>query len=73
MPNSNGRNKWILWLVGVLVTLVLFITLPTMAGAIITNDRRNTIEHKDIRAEISNFRVEQMRQGTILERIEKKL
>ena len=73
MPNSNGRNKWILQLVGILITLVLFIAMPTMAKAIWENDRINTIEHKDIRAEISDFRVEQMRQGTILERIERKL
>jgi len=72
MPN-NGRNKWILQLVGILITLVLFIAMPTMAKAIWENDRINTIEHKDIRAEISDFRVEQMRQGTILERIERKL
>lgn len=38
MPN-NGRNTWIKYLVGTLVTLILFITLPTMAGYIINNDK----------------------------------
>jgi len=73
MPNSNGRNKWILWLVGVLVTLVLFITLPTMANAIITNDKDSRSRDAEIQAKIADFRVEQMRQGTILEQIERKL
>jgi len=73
MPNTNGRNKWVLWLAGVIVTLVLFISLPTMAQAIWENDRRNTGEHKEIREDISEFRVEQMRQGTILERIDRKI
>jgi len=72
MPN-NGRSKWILWLVGVLVTLVLFITLPTMAGAIITNDKDSRSRDTEIQAKIADFRVEQMRQGTILEQIERKL
>lgn len=69
----NGRNRWIIYLVGVLVTLVVFITLPTMAAQIWTNDRNNTKEHKEIRSEITDFRVEQMRQGTIIERIDRKL
>ena len=70
---TNGRNKWIVYLVGVLITLIVMICLPTMAKAIWENDIRNTAEHKDIREDISDFRVEQMRQGTILERIERKL
>ena len=72
MP-ENGRNKWIMWLAGTLVTLVVMIAMPTMAKSIWDNDIRNTMEHKEIRADISDFRVEQMRQGTILERIDNKL
>ena len=84
MANDNGRNKWIMYLVGLLVTIVVLIALPTMASQIWTNDRNNTTQHIEIKAtmierdeklmeKITTFSVEQMRQGTILERIEEKL
>ena len=84
MANDNGRNKWIMYLVGLLVTIVVLIALPTMASQIWTNDRNNTHQHIEIKAtmierdeklmeKITTFSVEQMRQGTILERIEGKL
>ena len=49
MAETNGKNKWIMWLVGLLATLILVITLPTMASAIWTNDRRNTDQHEVIK------------------------
>ena len=84
MANENGRNNWIMWLAGVLVTLVVMIAMPTMASQIWNNDRRNTVQHEiitrtmverdeAIMEKISIFSLEQMRQRTILERIENKL
>jgi hypothetical protein len=49
---GNGRNGLIMWLTGTLTTLVLVITIPTMAGYIISNDQRNTTSHKDIRMDM---------------------
>ena len=84
MAYENGRNNWIMWLAGVLVTLVVMIAMPTMASQIWNNDRRNTVQHEiitrtmverdeAIMEKISIFSLEQMRQRTILERIENKL
>lgn len=84
MVQDNGKGKWIMYLVGVLVTLVVLIAMPTMASQIWTNDRNNTEQHKEItatmierdeaiHASIHTFSVEQMRQRTILERIDQKL
>lgn len=70
---QEGNNKWVIYLVGVLVTLILFIALPTMAKAIWENDRTNNKDHTEIRHHINKFSIEQMRQGTILERIDNKL
>ena len=39
MAENNGRNSTIKWLIGILVTLIIFIALPTMASQIWTNDR----------------------------------
>lgn len=36
---GSGLNGWTKYLVGVLVSLILFIAIPTMAGHIIDNDK----------------------------------
>ena len=69
----NGKTKVIFLLASTMITLVLFIALPTMANAIITNDKDSRSRDAEIQAKIADFRVEQMRQGTILEQIERKL
>lgn len=52
MVKGNGRTKWIMYLVGVIVSLTLFIALPTIVGAIVTNDRlsrdRDDVLRKDM-------------------------
>ena len=69
MVKDNGSAiTMIKWVIGIIVT-GLFI----LVGNVVANDQRNVVDHKDIRSDISNFRVEQMRQGTILERIDEKL
>lgn len=84
MAKENGRNGWIMWLAGVLVSLVVMIALPTMAKGIIDNDIKNTGQHQKImetmierdekiQTSINIFSVEQMRQRTLLERIDRKL
>ena len=45
---ENGRNKWIMWLAGILVTLVVMVAMPTMAKSIWDNDIRNTNQHEKI-------------------------
>ena len=37
----NSGNGWIKYLVGVIVTLVLFVAIPTMASHMITNDKES--------------------------------
>ena len=87
MAEVNGKNKWIFWLTGTLVTIIVFISLPTMAKAIIDNDRRNTDQHIGIKAEmierdekitekmesvkdiVTDIRIEQREQMTILRSI----
>ena len=84
MADTNGRNRWIMWLVGLLSTVIIIIALPTMAKAIWDNDRTNNVQHTIImetmierdeilNEKISAFSIEQMRQGTILSRIDQKL
>ena len=91
MADTNGRNKWIMWLAGLLATLVLCIALPTMAAQIWQNDRNNVKERQAIREmminrdeaivqkilnlqdSVTSIKIEQMRNRTILERIENKL
>ena len=69
MAAANGNGiVMIKWVLGIMIT-GLFI----LVGNVVANDQRNTTEHTVIRADISDFRVEQMRQGTILERIDNKL
>ena len=66
---SNGNGMvMIKWVIGIIIT-----GLFVLVGNVVGNDLRNTDEHKDIRKDISAFSVEQMRQGTILERIDRKL
>ena len=48
MAEANGRNKWIMWLSGVLVTLIVMVAMPTMAKSIWENDIRNTKQHEKI-------------------------
>ena len=67
VANSNGMIM-IRWVLGIIVT-----GLFVLVGNVVANDQNNTKEHTVIRADISDFRVEQMRQGTILERIDNKL
>ena len=38
---NNGRNGWIRYLVCVIVCLVLFVALPTIASNMITNDKES--------------------------------
>ena len=68
MADNNGIAT-IKWGIGLIIVPAIFI----LVGNVVANDQKNTVEHKEIRADISNFRVEQMRQGTILERIDNKL
>ena len=46
MAEGNGNNKWLHWLAGTLVTLVLFIALPTMASHMITNEKARVAADK---------------------------
>ena len=39
MGETNGRNAWIMYLVGVIVTLVLLVGIPMIVNAIAENDR----------------------------------
>ena len=39
MAETNGRNGWIMYLVGVLVTLVLIVGIPMIVSAIAENDK----------------------------------
>ena len=46
---ENGRNRTILWLAGILITLVLFIALPTMANYIVVNDKESRCRDSEIK------------------------
>ena len=72
MPDKNGTPWWAKWLVGALWGVVVLIIL-FLGNVVNANKIDNTREHTAIRKEISEFSVEQMRQGTILERIDRKL
>jgi len=52
--NGNGKGAWIMYLVGVLVTLILIIALPAMANAIINNDRLREEQDRQIRKELAD-------------------
>ena len=41
MTEPNGRNKIILYLVSVIIGIVIFTAIPTMAWYIITNDKES--------------------------------
>ena len=71
---NNGKSRIILYLVGVLVTLVLFITIPTMAGYIVENDKesrkRDEKIREDVTEKIDEVLVEQTEMKCQLSRIE---
>lgn len=69
MAKDDG---WNMKLVGIIVTLVMA-AIVFMGNVVRGNDLENKKDHVVIRADITDFRVEQMRQGTILERIDGKL
>lgn len=69
MAKDDG---WNIKLVGIIVTLVMA-AIVFMGNVVRGNDLENKKDHVVIRADITDFRVEQMRQGTILERIDGKL
>jgi len=69
MANGNG---WTLKLVSIIATIIIGVIL-FMGNVVRGNDLTNREEHKDINVSLGDFRVEQMRQGTILERIDNKL
>ena len=72
MASSNGGVKAILIVFGV-ITAIIVPAMFFMGTNVIANDKENTDDHKEIRESIAEFSIEQMRQGTILERIDKKL
>ena len=46
------QNEWTIWLAGILVTLILFVALPTMATCIINNDVKYVHADEIIREDI---------------------
>ena len=57
---TNGKIELIKVLVGIIVTIIIVITLPTMAKAIWENDIRNSDAHTQIRKEV-RFEVDSVR------------
>ena len=49
---ANGKTKIIMYLVSCLFTIVVVIAIPALASNMITNDRRNASERKEIRRDI---------------------
>ena len=41
MNGRNGNGRVIMWLAGILVTLVLFIGFPTLVKAVVKNDENS--------------------------------
>ena len=56
MTTNNGNSKWVMYLVGVLVSLTLFVALPALAANIINNDRIREEQDREIRKEISEVK-----------------
>lgn len=73
MVNGNGNGIKIAMIVFGVITAIIVPAMFFMGTNVIANDNKNIVEHTEIRQSISDFSVEQMRQGTILERIDKKL
>jgi hypothetical protein len=53
---ENG-NGWTKYVVGVLVTLVLFVALPTMATQMITNDRMSRERDEEMQKDLTAYMV----------------
>lgn len=70
MASNGGKSILITIAVvsGIVIPIVFF-----GSNHVIANDKKNTTEHTEIRKDISDFSVEQMRQGTILKRIDEKV
>ena len=71
MAGING-SRTVIIVFGV-ITAIIVPAMFFLGGNVIANDNKNTTDHVEIRASISEFSIEQMRQGTILERIDQKL
>ena len=56
MTNNNGNSTWVMYLVGVLVSLTLFVALPALAANMINNDRIREEQDREIRKEISEVK-----------------
>jgi len=72
MAEKNGRNKTILYLISIIVGIVIFTAMPTMASYIITNDKSSRQRDSDIKDCISKNQVEILQRLTRIEtKIEK--
>ena len=69
MAEINGKNKWIMYLVGVLVSLVFFVAIPTIAKCMIENDRRNVDSRSKIKSEM--IKKDKVVRTELVEKIEK--
>ena len=55
---ENDKSGWIKYLVGTLVTLTLFVAIPTIVNAVIENDRQSRTRDDEIKKELATDRKE---------------
>ena len=73
MAEKNGRNKTILYLISIIVGIVIFTAMPTMASYIITNDKASRDRDSCIVEAISNNQIDIVQRLTRIEtKLEKK-
>ena len=67
---TKDSSKWVQYLVGVIVSLILFVAIPSIVSAVVANDKDSRQRDTDICKEVSGIKEDISRMSTSLSYIE---
>ena len=51
---ENGTRRWLIWLAGIVASSIIFVWLPGLTNAVVSNDKVRQAEDKELRDMVRN-------------------